>query len=135
MKIKDFGCSYLFSLYYLICGHCSKSIYLNFIRLTPLMVARSWHRNGLDGILSKQPQTRIHVLPSPYLSLPLMSIVKIARYLMFHFKSNTLTFTKYGIVTITFVQRMWMEKAATITILQRAMCNLFGDEVHGCSRR
>ncbi|KAF3325823.1 E3 ubiquitin-protein ligase [Carex littledalei] len=47
--------------------------------LTPLMVARSWHRNGLEGILSKQPQTQILVLPSPYLSLPLMSIVKIAR--------------------------------------------------------
>ncbi|KAJ4763362.1 E3 ubiquitin-protein ligase XBAT32 [Rhynchospora pubera] len=47
--------------------------------LTPLMVARSWHRNGLEGILTKQPETRTNVLPSPYLSLPLMSIVKIAR--------------------------------------------------------
>lgn len=46
---------------------------------TPLMVARSWHRNWLEGILSRQPEGRIHILPSPYLSLPLMSIMKIAR--------------------------------------------------------
>ncbi|KAG9456051.1 hypothetical protein H6P81_000559 [Aristolochia fimbriata] len=45
---------------------------------TPLMVARSWHRHWLEGILSKQPEAR-RVLPSPYLSLPLMSVVKIAR--------------------------------------------------------
>ncbi|KAL5221066.1 hypothetical protein ABZP36_025779 [Zizania latifolia] len=47
--------------------------------LTPLMVARSWHKNSIEGILSKQPGPRIRILPSSYLSLPLMSIVKIAR--------------------------------------------------------
>ncbi|KAL0903532.1 hypothetical protein M5K25_027918 [Dendrobium thyrsiflorum] len=45
---------------------------------TPLMVARSWNRNWLEGILSRQ-QSSMHVLPSPYLSLPLMSIMTIAR--------------------------------------------------------
>ncbi|XP_062191768.1 probable E3 ubiquitin-protein ligase XBOS35 isoform X1 [Phragmites australis] len=47
--------------------------------LTPLMVARSWHKNSVEGILSKQPEGRVRILPSPYLCLPLMSIVKIAR--------------------------------------------------------
>ncbi|XP_065012078.1 probable E3 ubiquitin-protein ligase XBOS32 isoform X1 [Musa acuminata AAA Group] len=46
---------------------------------TPLMVARSWHRNWIEGILSKRPDGRIKILPSPYLSLPLMSIIRIAR--------------------------------------------------------
>ncbi|CAL9110879.1 unnamed protein product [Musa textilis] len=46
---------------------------------TPLMVARSWHRNWLEGILSNQPDHRAKILPSPYLSLPLMSIMRIAR--------------------------------------------------------
>ncbi|KAG1326502.1 E3 ubiquitin-protein ligase XBAT32 [Cocos nucifera] len=46
---------------------------------TPLMVARSWHRNWLESILNKQPESRVHILPSPYLSLPLMSIMRIAR--------------------------------------------------------
>ncbi|XP_068651694.1 probable E3 ubiquitin-protein ligase XBOS32 isoform X2 [Aristolochia californica] len=45
---------------------------------TPLMVARSWHRHWLEGILNKKPEAR-RVLPSSYLSLPLMSVVKIAR--------------------------------------------------------
>ncbi|KAL6638754.1 hypothetical protein ACP70R_023613 [Stipagrostis hirtigluma subsp. patula] len=47
--------------------------------LTPLMVARSWHKSSVEGILSKQPESRMRILPSPYLCLPLMSIVKIAR--------------------------------------------------------
>uniref|UniRef100_M8BZV3 Serine/threonine-protein phosphatase 6 regulatory ankyrin repeat subunit B n=1 Tax=Aegilops tauschii TaxID=37682 RepID=M8BZV3_AEGTA len=47
--------------------------------LSPLMVARSWHKTGAEGVLSKQPEGRLLILPSPYLSLPLMSIVKIAR--------------------------------------------------------
>ncbi|XP_030523570.1 probable E3 ubiquitin-protein ligase XBOS32 isoform X2 [Rhodamnia argentea] len=46
---------------------------------TPLMVARSWHRNWLEEILSTQPEGRTRILPSPYISLPLMSIVSIAR--------------------------------------------------------
>ncbi|XP_042413540.1 probable E3 ubiquitin-protein ligase XBOS32 isoform X1 [Zingiber officinale] len=46
---------------------------------TPLMVAHSWRRNWLEGILNKQLHVNIKILPSPYLSLPLMSIIKIAR--------------------------------------------------------
>ncbi|WOL13495.1 putative E3 ubiquitin-protein ligase XBOS32 [Canna indica] len=46
---------------------------------TPLMVARSWHKNWLESILRKEPEGQIAVLPSKHLSLPLMSIVKIAR--------------------------------------------------------
>ncbi|XVE63438.1 hypothetical protein DITRI_Ditri07aG0020700 [Diplodiscus trichospermus] len=46
---------------------------------TPLMVACSWHKNWLEEILSTQPEGQSQVLPSPFLSLPLMSIVKIAR--------------------------------------------------------
>ncbi|XP_043711685.1 probable E3 ubiquitin-protein ligase XBOS32 [Telopea speciosissima] len=46
---------------------------------TPLMVARSWHRDWLEGILNECPQGQPRILPSPYLSLPLMSIVRIAR--------------------------------------------------------
>ncbi|XP_065849627.1 E3 ubiquitin-protein ligase XBAT32 isoform X1 [Euphorbia lathyris] len=46
---------------------------------TPLMVARSWHRNELEEILSAQPERQPRIGPSPYLSLPLESIVKIAR--------------------------------------------------------
>ncbi|OMP04890.1 Zinc finger, RING-type [Corchorus olitorius] len=46
---------------------------------TPLMVARSWRKNWLEGILSTQPEGQSQMIPSPFLSLPLMSIVKIAR--------------------------------------------------------
>ncbi|KAK1275759.1 putative E3 ubiquitin-protein ligase XBOS32 [Acorus gramineus] len=46
---------------------------------TPLMVARSWHRNWLEGVLSKRQEGRVQGLPSSYLSIPLMSIMKIAR--------------------------------------------------------
>ncbi|KAJ4960124.1 hypothetical protein NE237_020034 [Protea cynaroides] len=46
---------------------------------TPLMVARSWHRDLLEQILSERPEGHLQIVPSPYLSLPLMSIVKIAR--------------------------------------------------------
>ncbi|XP_073011054.1 probable E3 ubiquitin-protein ligase XBOS32 isoform X2 [Typha latifolia] len=46
---------------------------------TPLMVARSWHRNWLEDILSKQPESQLCTPPSPYLCLPLMSIMNIAR--------------------------------------------------------
>ncbi|AQK55918.1 E3 ubiquitin-protein ligase XBAT32 [Zea mays] len=46
---------------------------------TPLMVARSWQRNSVEEILSREPEGRIHTLPSPYLCLPLMSIMNIAR--------------------------------------------------------
>ncbi|KAF5749463.1 E3 ubiquitin-protein ligase XBOS32 [Tripterygium wilfordii] len=45
---------------------------------TPLMVARSWNRN-LEEIFSTHSEQQFHVLPSPYICLPLMSIVKIAR--------------------------------------------------------
>ncbi|XP_058113909.1 probable E3 ubiquitin-protein ligase XBOS32 isoform X2 [Magnolia sinica] len=47
---------------------------------TPSMVARSWHRNCLNRILNNNnPEGHLNILPSPYISLPLMSIVKIAR--------------------------------------------------------
>ncbi|PIA46108.1 hypothetical protein AQUCO_01600404v1 [Aquilegia coerulea] len=46
---------------------------------TPLMVARSWNRDCLEIILSKPPEVRRQIGPSPYLALPLLSIVKIAR--------------------------------------------------------
>ncbi|XLT59367.1 hypothetical protein HN873_051971 [Arachis hypogaea] len=46
---------------------------------TPLMVACSWNRKWLEDILKEPPSKNLEVLPSPYLSLPLMSIVKIAR--------------------------------------------------------
>ncbi|XP_059460355.1 probable E3 ubiquitin-protein ligase XBOS32 [Corylus avellana] len=46
---------------------------------TPLMVARSWHRTWLEEFLSTEPEGRVQVLPSPHLSLPLMSIFRIAR--------------------------------------------------------
>ncbi|XP_051192072.1 probable E3 ubiquitin-protein ligase XBOS32 isoform X1 [Lolium perenne] len=46
---------------------------------TPLMVAQSWHRNSLEEVLSNEPGERIRTLPSPYLCLPLMSIMSIAR--------------------------------------------------------
>jgi len=44
------------------------------------MVARSWHRDWLEDILKTPPAEPLQVLPSPYISLPLMSIVRIARY-------------------------------------------------------
>jgi E3 ubiquitin-protein ligase XBAT32/33 len=47
--------------------------------LTPLMVARSWHKSSVEGILTKRSEVPVRILPSSYLSLPLMSIVKIAR--------------------------------------------------------
>lgn len=47
---------------------------------TPLMIARSWHRNWLKEILSGQPDGLLQTHPSPYISLPLMSIVNIARW-------------------------------------------------------
>ncbi|AED96944.1 Zinc finger RING-type [Arabidopsis thaliana x Arabidopsis arenosa] len=49
---------------------------------TPMMVARSWHRNWLEEILNpttEQPQLHLPNVPSPFLCLPLMSIVNIAQ--------------------------------------------------------
>jgi len=78
------------ALHYAACGgnaHCCQLLIAKGASLTaenangwtPLMVARSWHRNSIEEILTSQPECRLEVLPSPYLSLPLMSIVKIAR--------------------------------------------------------
>ncbi|KAJ6878155.1 hypothetical protein NC651_030788 [Populus alba x Populus x berolinensis] len=47
-------------------------------RWTPLMVARSWHRNELEVILTTQQENQSQICPSPYISIPFMSIVKIA---------------------------------------------------------
>uniref|UniRef100_A0A6N2N4B8 Uncharacterized protein n=1 Tax=Salix viminalis TaxID=40686 RepID=A0A6N2N4B8_SALVM len=49
---------------------------------TPLMVARSWHRNELEVILTTQQENQSQICSSPYLSIPFMSIVKIARMWM-----------------------------------------------------
>ncbi|KAL9224138.1 hypothetical protein vseg_000204 [Gypsophila vaccaria] len=48
---------------------------------TPLMVARSWHRDSAAEILSTPQHIRRQLpsTPSPYLCLPMMSIIKIAR--------------------------------------------------------
>ncbi|KAL8461290.1 hypothetical protein ACS0TY_032675 [Phlomoides rotata] len=46
---------------------------------TALMVARSWHRDWLEDILSLDSADIRSLSPSPYLCLPLMSIVNIAR--------------------------------------------------------
>lgn len=50
-------------------------------RWTPLAVAHSWHRDGLEEILTPRAhgQSPLALPPSPYLCLPFMSIVKIAR--------------------------------------------------------
>ncbi|CAL5376525.1 unnamed protein product [Camellia sinensis] len=56
---------------------------------TPLMVARSWHRDWLEEILSTRPEDQPQLLPSPYLCLPLSSIVKIARECGWRFSDNT----------------------------------------------
>ncbi|KAL8254798.1 hypothetical protein R6Q59_033019 [Mikania micrantha] len=45
----------------------------------PLQVARLWHREWLEEVLNAHQQDRTTPLPSPYLSLPFMSVVKIAR--------------------------------------------------------
>ncbi|KAK3031250.1 hypothetical protein RJ639_035550 [Escallonia herrerae] len=77
-------------LHYAACGgnaHCCQMLIARGASLTsenangwtPLMVARSWRRESLEGILSAQPERRIPLLPSSYLCLPLMSIVQVAR--------------------------------------------------------
>lgn len=47
------------------------------------MVAHSWHRDWLEEVLSSEQEGQqsqiLQSLPSPYISLPVMSIVKIAR--------------------------------------------------------
>lgn len=47
------------------------------------MVAHSWHRNWLEEILTGPREERLRTVPSPYISLPLMSIIKIARWAPF----------------------------------------------------
>lgn len=46
---------------------------------TPLMVARSWNRDWLVDILTELPRQQLRLGPTPYLCLPLMSIINIAR--------------------------------------------------------
>ncbi|KAI9072913.1 hypothetical protein K1719_045128 [Acacia pycnantha] len=78
------------SLHYAACGGNAQCCQLLIVKgasltaenangWTPLMVARSWHRDGLENMLTNGPEEDLQILPSPYLSLPLMSIVKIAR--------------------------------------------------------
>ncbi|KAF8033830.1 hypothetical protein BT93_C0175 [Corymbia citriodora subsp. variegata] len=61
----------------ILIGHGATAVNSN--GWTPLMIARSWHRNWLTEILRGQPDGLLQTLPSPYISLPLMSIVNIAR--------------------------------------------------------
>ncbi|KAJ4957476.1 hypothetical protein NE237_024587 [Protea cynaroides] len=74
---------------------------------TPLMVARSWHRDWLEEILSERPQCQPQILPSPYLSLPLMSIVKIARE--FGWKNND------SVITCLDPCAVCLERKCTVT--------------------
>ncbi|KZV33972.1 hypothetical protein F511_04197 [Dorcoceras hygrometricum] len=46
---------------------------------TPLMVARSWHKDWLEDTLSQRQEVQPKFSSSLYLCLPLMSIVEIAR--------------------------------------------------------
>ncbi|CAA0820010.1 E3 ubiquitin-protein ligase XBAT32 [Striga hermonthica] len=67
-------------LHYAACGgnaQCCQLLHLT--RWTPLMVARSWHRDCLEHILTPGSGGEKRLSPSPYLCLPLMSIVEIAR--------------------------------------------------------
>lgn len=43
------------------------------------MVAVLWHRHELEGILNTQLDGNVRIQPSQYLSLPIMSVMKIAR--------------------------------------------------------
>ncbi|KAL3643115.1 putative E3 ubiquitin-protein ligase xbos32 [Castilleja foliolosa] len=89
-------------LHYAACGgnaQCCQLLIVNGASLTtentngwtPLMVARSWHRDCLEDILSQQPRRSPKLNPSPYLCLPLMSIVEIAR--LCGLRSNDLSST------------------------------------------
>ncbi|KAH7845644.1 hypothetical protein Vadar_004332 [Vaccinium darrowii] len=61
----------------------------NVVKWTPLMVTHSWHRDGLEEILSTKLEEQPQLLPSPFLCLPLMSIVKIARECGWRNNDNT----------------------------------------------
>ncbi|XP_030535675.1 probable E3 ubiquitin-protein ligase XBOS32 [Rhodamnia argentea] len=63
----------------ILIGHGASLTAVNSNGWTPLMIARSWHKNWLTEILSRQPDGLLETPPSPYISLPLMSIVNIAR--------------------------------------------------------
>ncbi|KAI4380136.1 hypothetical protein MLD38_006359 [Melastoma candidum] len=65
-------------LHYAACGgnmQCCQILIANGASVT----AENANGNCLEEILSSEPETRARVLPSPYISLPLMSIVNIAR--------------------------------------------------------
>lgn len=46
---------------------------------TPLMVGRSWNRDSIIEMLTSPEDIEFPAIPSPYLCLPLMSIIRIAR--------------------------------------------------------
>ena len=50
------------------------------LKMDPLDGCSLWHREWLADILKTPPADPLQVLPSPYISLPLMNIVRIARY-------------------------------------------------------
>ncbi|CAI9787436.1 unnamed protein product [Fraxinus pennsylvanica] len=77
-------------LHYAACGGSSQCCQLlirrgailiaeNAYGWTPLMVARSWRRDSLEEILSRRPESQPQLSLSPYLCLPLKSIVNISR--------------------------------------------------------
>lgn len=77
-------------LHYAACGgnaHCCQILIARGASLTaqnangwiPLMVARSWNRDSILEILSTPQDVHLPAMPSPYLCLPLMSIIEIAR--------------------------------------------------------
>ncbi|TYJ95947.1 E3 ubiquitin-protein ligase XBAT32 [Cucumis melo var. makuwa] len=78
------------ALHYAACGGNAKCCQLLIARgaslttenengWTPLMVSRSWNKSWLEDILTTEPVERPKLIPSRYISLPLMSIVQIAR--------------------------------------------------------
>ncbi|KAL5180161.1 hypothetical protein HKD37_01G001344 [Glycine soja] len=56
----------------------SFSILSTFVHMDPLDGCSLWHREWLADILKTPPADPLQVLPSPYISLPLMNIVRIA---------------------------------------------------------
>ncbi|XP_038879944.1 probable E3 ubiquitin-protein ligase XBOS32 isoform X3 [Benincasa hispida] len=78
------------ALHYAACGGNAKCCQLLIARgasltarnengWTPLMVARTWNKSWLEDILTAEPVDLPRLIPSRYISLPLMSIVQIAR--------------------------------------------------------
>lgn len=82
-----------FLTYMNLCFFFFINLLLNYMfRWTALMVARSWHRDWLEDILSQESAGNRSLSPTPYLCLPLMSIVNIARWAKSYFLDRVLEF-------------------------------------------